>query len=99
MSLITIENHGPLILSSTFWDSEWEAAGKFFVSCNAGTIRILMPRSHRAAIEEMRTAREVILSRGPWPAAGLADRLESLEQHALIELAQPRLVRGGKTPE
>ena len=76
--MIVVENHGPLILSSNFWGSDYEAAGKLYVSLNAGAVRVLVPRSQRAVIEEMRPAREVVLSRGPWPERGLAEAVELL---------------------
>lgn len=76
MSIITISNHGPLIAATNYWESAIEAAGKVFVSANAGAIRILIPREHRAVIEDMRAARHCVLSRGPWPEMGLADAVE-----------------------
>jgi hypothetical protein len=78
MPTIVTENHGPLILASTYWGSEAEAAGKFWCSVNAGAVRVLVPRTDRQTISECRSARYVILSRGPWPAAGLAEAVELL---------------------
>lgn len=78
MSVITIENHGPLITASNYWQSEYAAAGKLYVSCSAGAIRILVPPSARSMIEECRSSRHVILSRGPWPQAGLSEAVELL---------------------
>lgn len=74
--MIEITNHGPLILSSTFWGSPHEQAGKLFVSPNAGAIRVLIPSQHRGIIEECRQSRYAVLSRGPWPEMGLADAVE-----------------------
>ena len=51
--MIETVNHGPLILSSTFWGSDYEQAGKLFVSVNAGAIRVMVPRSQRGMIEEL----------------------------------------------
>lgn len=77
--MITISNHGPLIVSTDYWGSEAELAGKVFASCNAGDIRLLIPRTHRQIIQDMRVgSRYAILSRGPWPDAGLADAVEIL---------------------
>lgn len=45
---------------------------------NAGAIRVLIPRAMRRVIQDMRTARYVIASRGPWPEAGRPDALELL---------------------
>lgn len=76
--VLTIENHGPLILSSNFWQTDAARAGKFYLSTNAGAFRLLIPRAHEAVLAEMRTACEVIVSRNPWPAERLADALEVL---------------------
>lgn len=78
MAIITTSNHGPLIVSSTYWDSASEEAGKVWVSCNAGAIRILVPRVHRRIIHDMRMAPHVVCSRGPWPEMGLAEAVELL---------------------
>ena len=78
MALIEISNDGPLIAASNYWDSEYNRAGKVFCSINAGAIRILIPDSQRALIKEMRTGKEVILSRGPWPDMGLPEAVELL---------------------
>lgn len=77
MSILT-ENHGPLILSSTYWGSELEAAGKFYVTCNAGAIRLLVPPAKRELIEAARQSRYAVLSRGPWPAVALPEAVEIL---------------------
>jgi hypothetical protein len=76
--LIQIHNHGPLILATNYWQTELAAAGKFYASVNAGAIRLLVPVAQRAAIEDMRAARYVVLSRGPWPAMGLIEAVELL---------------------
>ena len=75
---ITTVNHGPLVVSSTYWGSSFEELGKLWVSVNAGAIRVLVPMSMRRIIEDMRTAKHVICSRGPWPAGGKADAMELL---------------------
>ncbi len=76
--MIEIRNHGPLLVASNFWETEMEAAGKFYLSLNAGAFRLLVPRSQEPAIREMQTAGEVIVSRGPWPDAGRDDGFELL---------------------
>lgn len=75
---IIIENHGALITATNFWESDAEKAGKLFLSPNAGTLRLLVPRIHRSMIEEMRTARHVVCSLGPWPAANAEIGVELL---------------------
>jgi hypothetical protein len=74
--IITVGNHGPLIAETNYWQSSVEAAGKLFVSCNAGAIRVLVPRVHRHIIQDMRAGRVCILSRGPWPEMRLSDAVE-----------------------
>jgi hypothetical protein len=76
--LLRIDNHGPLVVASNYWDLPAEKAGKVLVSLNAGAFRLLIPESAEPAIADMRTARECVVSRGPWPAAGLADAFEVL---------------------
>jgi hypothetical protein len=75
---LEIHNHGHLIISTNYWQSEHAAAGKFYASVNAGAIRLLVPQSRRADIEDMRAAKQVILSRGPWPEQMLPDAVEIL---------------------
>ena len=41
--LITVQNHGALILQSSYWESDLAQGGKVFCSVNAGAIRILLP--------------------------------------------------------
>lgn len=74
--MIVTKNHGHLIVSSSYWGSELESAGKLYVSCNAGAIRMLVPSSMRDVIEEARKARYVVLSRGPWPSLGKEEAAE-----------------------
>jgi hypothetical protein len=42
-------------------------AGKFFLSINAGCIRLLLPDNQLDMLAEMKTGKKVIISRGPWP--------------------------------
>ena len=76
--MITIHNHGPLILSTNYWDSELTQAGKLWVSINAGAIRVLLPPQLYGMLSDMRTAKECILSRGPWLEQDAPDGVEIL---------------------
>jgi hypothetical protein len=78
MDLIRIENDGPEIVVTNYWSTPNAKAGYYFLSINAGAFRLLVPRSQTAEIGEWRTAREVIVSRGPWPAQGRPDAIEIL---------------------
>lgn len=76
--MITIDNHGPLLLATNFWESEREGAGFYFLSINAGAFRLFVPRSREADLREFTTAKEVVISRGPWPEWQRPDALEVL---------------------
>lgn len=76
--MLSVSNHGPLIVETNFWDLPIERAGNFYLSTNAGAFRLLVPRSQEAAVPEMATAREVVVSRGPWPQVRRAEGIEIL---------------------
>lgn len=63
---LTIENDGPEIVASNFWDSEMARHGYFFLSVNGGAARLLIPDSRISEVAEMETGKFVILSRGLW---------------------------------
>lgn len=63
-STLTISNDGPRIVSTNFWETGIEAKGLFYASINAGGIRLLIPRDQEAQLQEMGTAKEILLS---WP--------------------------------
>lgn len=69
MPSLHVHNHGPLILETDYWSGPLNQRGLFFASVNAGAIRLLVPSAHTAAVADMRTAKHVVLSRGPWPQA------------------------------
>jgi hypothetical protein len=91
MTILT-ENNEQLVLASTFWGGDYERAGKFWVSCNAGAIRVLLPKSKRHHLRDMRTAKYVICSRGPWIAAGNRESIELLFED---DSSSPYLLNAG----
>lgn len=76
--ILRIENDGPEIRETDFWRSPYAAAGFCFLSFNAGTARLLLPDSLLPVVGELVRAREVIVSRGPWPAGHKPDAFEVL---------------------
>jgi hypothetical protein len=76
--VLEIRSHGPLILSTNFWGSPHERAGKLCVSTNAGAFRVLVPASQEGFLSDMLTAVGCAVSRGPWPAEGRTDAVEIL---------------------
>lgn len=75
---IHVENNGPDIIDTNYYDTPNAAAGYFYLSINAGAFRLLVPDSQVVLIDEFRTGKEVIVSRGPWPDQGRSDALELL---------------------
>ena len=63
---IIIHNQGQAIRSTSYWDSEQAKAGYVYLSWNAGAGRLLIPDRLKPILREMRDAREVLVSRGPW---------------------------------
>lgn len=76
--MIEILNDGPSVSRTDYFDSPPAKAGYLYLSWNAGTARLLVPDSRHGWLNEMATAREVIISRGPWSAARGRDALELL---------------------
>ncbi len=74
--IITIQNHGPLIERTNYYESDLPAAGKIYCSVNAGAIRLLLPPSRWRDLTEMRGSKYCILSRGPRPMMSLAEAVE-----------------------
>lgn len=73
-----IRNNGREIVETDYWRSERAARGYVYLSINAGAFRLLVPKILEKEIKEMQTAKEVIISRGPWSQGGRDDALELL---------------------
>lgn len=79
MSVITVQNKGQEVVSSNYWQSEYDRAGAVFLSVNAGAIRLLLPHGAIGKeIEELQKVSEVIVSRGPWTEQGRDTAIEIL---------------------
>ena len=76
--MLTISNRGQAIVSTNYWDSEQARAGYCYLSWNAGAGRVLIPDSAKDMLRELKGAREVIVSRGPWTDQGGREALELL---------------------
>lgn len=76
--MLIIENRGQAIAATNYWDSDHAKAGYFYLSWNAGAARILVPDVYKPALRDMRGAKYVIISRGPWTEQGGRDALELL---------------------
>ncbi len=78
MQQLQIKNQGQEIIATNFWETEHALRGVFYLSINAGAFRLLVPEVNGSTIAEFRTAKDVIISRGPWKAEGGRDALEIL---------------------
>lgn len=75
-SPLTISNKGPAIRATNYWSSEWSLRGALYCSVNAGALRILLPPSMEGYLLDMQAAREVVMSRGPFPEMRRDDAIE-----------------------
>lgn len=74
--MIQIENDGPELIWTNYWDTEHAKAGYVYLTTNAGCFRLLAPPGKGLSLDEMREASEVIITRAPWPEMGKHDALE-----------------------
>lgn len=72
---LEIRNDGPEILSTNYFATPHAAAGKLYLSVNAGAFRLLVPAPQAGLLAEMRTAAGCAVTRGRWQGA---DALEAL---------------------
>ena len=76
--MLSIQNDGPEIVSTNYFETEYARRGVFYLSANAGAFRLLVPPQHESVVNEFLTANEVIISRGPWPEQRRKDAIEIL---------------------
>lgn len=76
--MLTIGNKGQAIADTNYWGSEHASKGLVFLSWNAGAGRLLIPDCQKPMLREMRSAKHVIVSRGPWTEQGGREALELL---------------------
>jgi hypothetical protein len=62
--VLMIVNAGQAIQETNYFDSEMARRGFFYVTWNAGAIRLLIPDCAESVIEEMRTGRVCVVSSG-----------------------------------
>ena len=75
---LVIENTGPVVRSTSFWESSFAKAGGLYCSANAGVIRLLVPRQHERFIPEMQSGYEVLVTQGRSEYTQKPDSLELL---------------------
>jgi hypothetical protein len=76
LSILEIINDGPDIVKTNFFDSEYAENGYFYLSTNAGHVRLLIPDSQKNLLKELKNVAYAILSRGPWIQRDVLDAIE-----------------------
>ncbi|MBK1719215.1 hypothetical protein [Thiocystis violacea] len=76
--MFIIENRGQAIARTNYWGSDHARNGYLYLTWNAGAARLLVPDAAKAILRDMTGAREVLISRGPWPDQGGREALELL---------------------
>lgn len=64
--MIHFVNQGQEIRASDYWDSDWNKQGIIGCSKNAGTFRLLIPDAMKNQVTEMKTCKEIIISKGKY---------------------------------
>ena len=62
--MIIIENNGPEIVKTNFWETEWNEQGRLYLSGNAGAFRLLVPDEHFHWHSEIQKTKEVVITQG-----------------------------------
>ena len=78
--MLAIQNAGPEISFSNYWDTELARVGVCYLSFNAGAARLLLPKDLARHLKRMALATHAIISRGPNSRG--RDRLEILFEDA-----------------
>jgi hypothetical protein len=76
MNLITVKNDGQKLIDTNYWQTEHCKAGYAYMTLNAGAYRLLVPPVNHKWLDEIRTAKEVVISRGAWPQANKKEAFE-----------------------
>lgn len=79
--MIAIKNKGQALVETNYWDSEMAMAGDCYLSWNAGAARLLVPDNQKLLLREMKGAREVLISRGPFKGDKAVEAIELLWQY------------------
>ena len=65
-------NHGQLILSTNYWETDIAHEGFLYLTANAGALRLLVPKCAKHLIKEMFTGRSVTVE----PSAFVANAVD-----------------------
>lgn len=77
-TVVETVSDGPDLVATDYWRGPLAARGVVYCSVHESALRVLLPPSLEHVLPEMRTGREVLVSRGPWPELEQEDALELL---------------------
>lgn len=72
---IVVENDKGKIIRTNFFETEREDKGVLYLSFNAATFRLLLPKEKEYTISEMKTAKDIVITRGPFSGAFIIEIL------------------------
>lgn len=78
MGVITFGNNAQNIVETNYFDHELAQRGFFYLCWNAGAARLLVPDNQKDIVEEIKTGKYAVLSRGKWMAQGGVSAIEVL---------------------
>ena len=73
---LMIGNNGYKIASTNYYDTEMNAQGGFYLSGNAGALRLLVPDSMLSQLDEMKTGKSVEIEVHENAEPGALDKLQ-----------------------
>jgi hypothetical protein len=76
--LITVENDGAELVATNYWHTENAKKGYVYLTVNAGCFRLLVPRGKGLSLDDIKSGKVALVTRGPWPEMGKHDALELL---------------------
>lgn len=62
--MIIVKNNHQDIIETNFWESDFARKGYYYVTSNAGAVRLLIPKDMGSHIREMKTCCEVVVTFG-----------------------------------
>jgi hypothetical protein len=74
--MLIISNKGQAIAETNFWSSDMALRGYCYLTWNAGAARLLLPPSQEGNLKDMKSSKQVVITRGYMPEFDLTDALE-----------------------
>ncbi len=76
--MIEVLNDGQKIIDTNYCNSEYAKKGYVVLSINDGCFRLLVPTGRGVPIDDIKTGKVALVTRGPWTDMGGRDAIELL---------------------